>query len=159
MVSPLFSFLPRAPPQVLPAQWVEPTPFPVRSLSVPLGTASLGLTDTWHGHLLGDLVPTVQVVGTGFDLSRTTGSSDKRPKYCFVSALLCVPCSLLSNTSFCYCFFIQGLDSLKDFCLPNVYEIMSSHFDFAHRSYNMLLKFFPVRTVMEQVPMVCWALL
>ena len=24
---------------------------------------------------------------------------------------------------------------------------MSSHFDFAHRSYNMLLKFLPVRTV------------
>lgn len=36
---------------------------------------------------------------------------------------------------------------------------LCSHFVFAHRRYKMLLRFPPMRTVMEQVPMVCWALL
>lgn len=103
---------------------VNPTRFPV-----PVGASSLGLMDKGHGRFLqGDLVPTFFVAGVEFHLK-----SSAKPPYPLVRDQDAILFSALqsgfprcspSNTTSCYCSSVismQGLDSLKDFCLPNVY--------------------------------------
>lgn len=102
---------------------VNPTRFPV-----PVGVSSLGLMDKGHGRLQGDLVPTFFVAGVELSLK-----SSSKPLYPLVRDQVAIlfsalqsgfPCSSPSNTTLCYYFSVismQGLDSLKDFCFPNVY--------------------------------------